>query len=247
MKNVPAAVAMLVAVAVSTLPPTAVAVTMSAAGRCSCTMATTTGSSRRSFVRSLGAASIATSLAIRTPSAAHAAAKTGRPACGDIETCREIGYRKVTRAALHQLPMASLLLPFAPPPYLCLVDAHSLSNPPAYYQKDEQDAIDNPTFKLADNVRYKKMFAGTGSDAVSNDSVVDVVFSISQSRGGAYMYSKGMGYEPSEEGLGRKDTGETYRVRMGSKDIPVGIQAAMVGMKKGEKRRVELPSAVKQP
>ena len=60
-----------------------------------------------------------------------------------------------------------------------------------------------------------------------------------QSRGGAYMYSKGMGYEPSEEGLGRKDTGETYRVRMGSKDIPAGIQTAMIGMKKGEKRREE--------
>ena len=58
------------------------------------------------------------------------------------------------------------------------------------------------------------------------------------------MYSKGMGYEPSEEGLGRKDTGETYRVRMGSKDIPAGIQTAMIGMKKGEKRRVELPSSV---
>ena len=54
-------------------------------------------------------------------------------------------------------------------------------------KKDEQDAIDNPTFKLENNVRYKKMFAGTGTDAVAADSTVDIVYSISQSRGGAYM------------------------------------------------------------
>ena len=37
---------------------------------------------------------------------------------------------------------------------------------------------------------------------------------------------------------------ETVCDPTGAKDVPVGIQAAMVGMKKGEKRRVELPSAV---
>ena len=47
------------------------------------------------------------------------------------------------------------------------------------------------------------------------------------------------------KGEGRRDLGtESYRVRLGSKDVPLGIENAMLGMKRGERRSVELPPAV---
>lgn len=99
----------------------------------------------------------------------------------------------------------------------------------------------NPTVKLGDGVRYKVLKAGSGPAAVGDGSVVDLAYSISQSSG-AYMYSSGFGYEKTASG--DRDVLETYRAKVGSRDVPVGIERALVGMKKGERRRVELPPAV---
>ena len=63
------------------------------------------------------------------------------------------------------------------------------------------------------------------------------------------MYSRGMGYNKINLGNGQlvPDIGslDALSFTMGNKDIlPIGIQQAMVGMKRGEKRRIVCPPSV---
>jgi hypothetical protein len=140
-------------------------------------------------------------------SEALAASGRGSRACGDIETCRELGERKV-----------------------------------------EEDMRANPTYKLDRGVRYKILKPGREGveTAVTREDSVDIIYSISAA-GGAYFYSKGFGFEKSQDegfaSMNDAQAGESYRVRFGGKDVPVGIEDAIVGMKRGERRRVELPPA----
>jgi hypothetical protein len=57
------------------------------------------------------------------------------------------------------------------------------------------------------------------------------------------MYSQGFGFETIDIGNGRQsDLGlDSYRVILGKGTLPVGIEEVLVGMKKGERRRIELP------
>jgi hypothetical protein len=142
--------------------------------------------------------SILKTLAVSIPLPAYAK-------CADIESCREIGERKV-----------------------------------------EQDQIANPVTRLKSGSRYKVLQPGTGEQTVANDSNVDLIFSVSTMSGG-YMYSRGFGFEKVDIGNGKmvKDAGlDSIRVKMGERNIPAGIEDALVGMKKGERRRVELPPSV---
>jgi len=63
---------------------------------------------------------------------------------------------------------------------------------------------------------------------------------------GGYIYSRGFGYETIDIGNQKvKDAGlDSIRVRIGERDVPAGIEDALVGMKKGERRRVEVPPNV---
>lgn len=130
--------------------------------------------------------------------------------CTDIESCREIGDRKV-----------------------------------------QQDLEEKPIVRLDSGVRYKKLRPGVGgaTTAKSGDTV-DIIFSISRANG-AYMYSRGFGFEKvlgvdvsemqSDEGL------DSYRVQLGkleNRDVPLGVEQAIVGMQKGERRRIEVPPSV---
>jgi hypothetical protein len=99
------------------------------------------------------------------------------------------------------------------------------------------DMAANPIIKLSDGVRYKRVREGSGATVSGND-VVDVAYSISTA-GGSYMYSRGFGFEKDSDGV--VDAGDFLRVRLGSQDVPKGIEIALRGMKEGEKRRVELP------
>lgn len=141
--------------------------------------------------------------------------------CSDIESCREIGERKV-----------------------------------------EQDMKDNPVINLGSGLRYKVIKPGfgtitvgggsssssndddnnTSSSSSSNNDVVDLIFSITQASG-SYMYSRGFGFEKMNIGGAlQSDAGlDSLKVKIGNRDVPVGIERAIVGMKKGERRRVELP------
>ncbi len=118
-------------------------------------------------------------------------------------------------------------------------------------QKIQETLQDNPITRLDSGVRFKRLKPGVGSATVQDKDVVDIIFSISRANG-AYMYSKGFGYE-KVQGVGfetmQSDEGlDSYRVVLGKavndKNVPVGIEQALVGMKKGERRRIEVPASV---
>jgi hypothetical protein len=112
--------------------------------------------------------------------------------------------------------------------------------------KVERKDLENPTIRLKQGVRYKTLQVGTGNQVVQETSNLDLIFSISTASG-QYMYSRGFGFEKIDLGDGnmQKDNGlDSLRVTLGKRDVPLGIESALVGMKKGEKRRVELPPIV---
>jgi hypothetical protein len=106
----------------------------------------------------------------------------------------------------------------------------------------EMEMAANPTIKLANGVRYKKLKPGLGEESLQNDGTVDIIYSITSQ--GAYMYSLGFGFEKDAQGFSKTYSTASYRVRLGFHDVPVGIEQVLVGMKRGERRRVELPPAV---
>ena len=133
---------------------------------------------------------------------------TASAKCTDIETCREIGDRRV-----------------------------------------EEDMKANPTTALPSGVRYKVLRPPTGRNfdvQVKDGSTVDIAFSISAN--GAYMYSKGFGFEKIDvDGKKQSDLGlDSLRVKIGSerREVPLGIEQVLMGMKRGERRRIELPPNV---
>ena len=116
-------------------------------------------------------------------------------------------------------------------------------------RKIEADLKLNPIIRLSDGVRYRCLGAPpstTISDKkVKEGSNIDLAYSISTASG-QYMYSKGFGYEKVEFG-GKQvsDLGlDSMRVVLGQHNVPKGIEYALLGMVKGEKRRVELPPGV---
>jgi FKBP-type peptidyl-prolyl cis-trans isomerase len=115
-------------------------------------------------------------------------------------------------------------------------------------QKVQKDLQENPRVKLDSGVRYKVLQPGTGVDesVVREGSTVDLIYSVNKP-GIGYMYSQGLGYEKIDIGDGKiqSDLGiDSLRVKMGRKDVPEGIEQALLGMKRGERRRVELPASV---
>lgn len=125
--------------------------------------------------------------------------------CTDIESCREIGERKV-----------------------------------------ERDLVENPVTRLKSGSRYKLLQPGTGEATVDDDSTLDLIFSISTMSGG-YMFSQGFGFEKIDAGNGKmmSDAGlDSVRVKIGDRNVPLGIEDTLIGMKKGERRRVEVPPNV---
>ncbi|KAL3935116.1 MAG: hypothetical protein SGARI_003102 [Bacillariaceae sp.] len=115
-------------------------------------------------------------------------------------------------------------------------------------QKIQETLQDNPIARLDSGVRYKRLKPGVGGGSVQDKDVVDIIYSITRASG-AYMYSVGFGFEKVQNGVAvggsQSDEGiESYRVRLGSRDVPVGVEQALVGMKKGERRRVEVPPNV---
>lgn len=86
------------------------------------------------------------------------------------------------------------------------------------------------------------MSAGTGDDTVSQDSQIKIIYSISQANGD-YMYSQGFGYNKIAVGRWTQvsDLIDALPVKMGSTEIPIGVQKALVGAKRGERRRIVCP------
>jgi FKBP-type peptidyl-prolyl cis-trans isomerase len=112
-------------------------------------------------------------------------------------------------------------------------------------QKVKQDLQESPVTLLPSGTRYKVLRAGIGSNVVVQEgSSIDLIYTLSRA-GGRYMYSQGMGFELVDGGNGNmvKDVGglDSLKVIVGShQQVPVGIEQSLLGMKRGERRRVEL-------
>lgn len=113
--------------------------------------------------------------------------------------------------------------------------------------KDQLDLETNPIHRLPNGISYKVLDHGSPSSTqtVTPNSSVDIAFSVSQANG-RYMYSKGFGLEKTEfmGQMTRDEDIDSLRVDLGHKHVPIGIEQVLVGMKKGETRRIVLPPQV---
>jgi FKBP-type peptidyl-prolyl cis-trans isomerase len=148
---------------------------------------------------------------------ALAAKSSSSSSCTDIETCREIGEKK-----------------------------------------DQASMAANPVVSLGGGLQYKMLRVGMGDQTVSEKDKVKIIYSISQANGD-YMYSRGFGYNKIDAGNGKKvsdwniDSLIVHMMVLGRKEeeqqqqqqeVPIGIQQAMMGMKRGERRRIIVPPLV---
>ena len=114
-------------------------------------------------------------------------------------------------------------------------------------RKIEADLQRNPIVSFPNGVRYRVLRPSTAASGpkVTENSSIDLAYSISTASG-QYMYSKGFGFEKIESFGGRQESDlglDSLRVVLGKQehDVPVGIESALLGMGRGERRRVELP------
>ena len=117
-----------------------------------------------------------------------------RPACGDIETCRELG-----NAAF-----------------------------------EAKETARGPVVRLGQGVSYRESRAGRGEAVVEDGDVLEITYNVLTGSGN---YQYGL---PSKE-PGSKDGGETYRCVIGKRDVPVAIERALLGARRGSSRLVEMP------
>lgn len=113
-------------------------------------------------------------------------------------------------------------------------------------RKIEADLKNNPIIKLSKGVRYRVLQpSSVTGPKVQEGSSIDLIYSISTASG-QYMYSKGFGFEKIEFGNKlQSDLGlDSMRVTLGKHQVPIGIEMALLGMGRGERRRVELPPGV---
>ena len=118
-------------------------------------------------------------------------------------------------------------------------------------KKDQADLRANPVTRLPSGVRYKVLNQGrmgSTAAAVHDGSSIDLIYSVSRA-GGQYLYSRGFGFETIDAvgngQLTRDANGlDSLRIVVGQHQVPVGIEQVLVGMKQGERRRVELPPSV---
>lgn len=103
---------------------------------------------------------------------------------------------------------------------------------------EEKERELGPIVSLGSNVRYREMQPGFGDAVVGDGDVVDITYEV-MTTSGYYMWSLGREIEP-----GQRDLGETYKVRMGEHNVPIAVEMALKGMKKGGVRRVEIPPSL---
>ena len=103
---------------------------------------------------------------------------------------------------------------------------------------DAAEAERGPIVRLGNGVSYRELRQGTGDEQVVEGSVLDLAYMVLRGDG-FYMYSLGFGKEPS-----RNDLGETYRAVVGAHDVPVAVERALLGARRGAVRRVEVPPSL---
>eukprot|EP00590_Aulacoseira_subarctica_P011382 CAMPEP_0172416224 /NCGR_PEP_ID=MMETSP1064-20121228/2696_1 /TAXON_ID=202472 /ORGANISM="Aulacoseira subarctica , Strain CCAP 1002/5" /LENGTH=264 /DNA_ID=CAMNT_0013153727 /DNA_START=183 /DNA_END=980 /DNA_ORIENTATION=- len=108
---------------------------------------------------------------------------------------------------------------------------------------------EDPITSLPNGVKYKILqppitYGAESNSVVKDGSVVDLIYSVTG--GGRYMYSQGFGYENvSFDGKMQKDLGlDSLRIVVGNHNVPLGVEQALIGMRRGERRRVVVPPNV---
>lgn len=92
-----------------------------------------------------------------------------------------------------------------------------------------------PIVRMSSGVRYRESRVGIGPAAAPGDTV-DISYEVRKTNGD-YIFSFGRGRPDAA----KDDFGESYRVRLGSLDAPLAVEMAMVGMRPGGVRVVEVP------
>ena len=158
----------------------------------------------------------------------------------------DLSRRSVATTALASMCSALLLLPLAPSHAKAkCTDIESCRE--IGERKEAQALAARPIVRLEDSLQYRVLNPGLGEEQVTSNSKVQIIFSISQANGD-YMFSRGFGFNKIDIGNGQKasDFGtDSLMVDMAddknAKVIPIGISKAMMGMKRGERRRIECP------
>eukprot|EP00527_Entomoneis_sp_CCMP2396_P004235 CAMPEP_0198138444 /NCGR_PEP_ID=MMETSP1443-20131203/1866_1 /TAXON_ID=186043 /ORGANISM="Entomoneis sp., Strain CCMP2396" /LENGTH=309 /DNA_ID=CAMNT_0043800231 /DNA_START=17 /DNA_END=943 /DNA_ORIENTATION=- len=121
-------------------------------------------------------------------------------------------------------------------------------------RKEQEYLAANPIVRLGSGLQYKVLNTGVGPETVPDVAAaaagrkVAIAYTISQANG-SYMYSRGFGYNKVDilgNGQLAQDTSsvDSLLITLGSKEVPVGIQRAIGGMQRGEKRRIECPPSL---
>lgn len=118
-------------------------------------------------------------------------------------------------------------------------------------EKLMEQLAENPITSLPSGVKYKVLKPPPVADnsssrgaTVTDGSTVDLIYSVTGS--GRYMFSQGFGYEEVYfDGKMQKDLGlDSLRIVVGKQQVPLGVEQALIGMKRGERRRVVVPPNV---
>jgi len=105
---------------------------------------------------------------------------------------------------------------------------------------DELEAQKGPIIEMkGQGIRYREVRVGNG-EVVGPDEILDISYEIRKTNGD-YVYSLGRGRPDMATDEKPDDFGDTYRVRMGKHDVPIAVEKAMLGMKSGGVRAVEMP------
>jgi len=115
-------------------------------------------------------------------------------------------------------------------------------------RRDAEDLAANPIVRIGNGgLQYKVLAVGLGDEIVTEDTdTVKIAYSISQASG-SYMYSQGFGFNKLDAGNGKRvaDLGlDGITVHMTddtAREVPIGVKRAIVGMKRGERRRIVVP------
>jgi len=163
----------------------------------------------------------------------------------NVPSNQSLSRRNLLEAAPISGAALALLSFFTPPAYAKCTDIESCRE--VGERKIEADMKLNPIVRLSDGVQYRVLNTpkSPSSNKVAEGSNIDLAYSITTASG-QYMYSKGFGFEKVDFG-GRQESDlglDSMSVALGKHNVPVGIEYALMGMGKGEKRRVELPPGV---
>lgn len=94
-----------------------------------------------------------------------------------------------------------------------------------------------PVVRLGDGISYRERSRGSGEAKVREGDTLELSFSV-YTGSGNFMYGV-----PSRE-PGARDGGDTYTVQLGRHDVPIAVERALIGAKRGSVRLIEVTPAL---